>query len=297
MDADRTNNMADFEKKEQDIMAFEEEFTKKEKTLKELTQKCQDLDQKLKVYEEKSSQDEIVATQLSELRAKIEQYEQSTKELTETNTRLRDALQNIQDDSVKLEDELNTLKSAQGDINELKSKNKMLEETVITQQKELIEKHKILKGRVAEGKESEIAASSIQKFIVGKTETITEFNRLLENVKFRLFLVFPAIEDLMDLNLTSFSKLQSKAEIRIATAIDQTNNTQLKIIKAYPNVEFRHYKAKDRWGLSRDSEEICFVAQSENKDLIGISSSDSKINDLFLKLMTEAWLKGEKITP
>jgi len=295
MDADRANIMADFEKKEQDITAFEEEFTKKEKSLKELTQTCQDLNQKLKVYEEKSSQDEIVATQLSELRSKIEQYEKSIQELTETNTRLREALQNIQEDSVKFEDELNALKSAQGDINELKSKNKMLEETVITQQKELIEKDKILKGRVAEGKESKLSASSIQKFIVGKTETITEFNRLLENVKFRLFLVFPVIEDLLDFNLTSFSKLEGKAEIRIATAIDRSNDAHLKIMRSYPNVDFRHYKNKDRYGLERDSEEICFVAQSENKDLIGISSSDSKINDLFLKLMTEAWLKGEKI--
>jgi DNA repair exonuclease SbcCD ATPase subunit len=296
MDADRTSNLVDFEKKERDILAFEEEYTKKEKTLKDLLQKCKELDQKVKVYEEKSSQDEVVATQLSELRVKIEQYEKSNQELTETNARLQMALQNVQDDGVKIEDELNALKSATGDINEIKSKMKMLEETVIAQQKELVEKDKILKGRIAEGAESKIAARSIQRFIVGKAETISEFNRLLENVKFRLFLVFPAIEDLLDLNLTVFSKLEGKVEIRIATAIDRNNDAHLKIIRSYPNVEFRHFKNKDRYGLESDSEEICFVAQSENKDLIGLSSSDSKINDLFLKLMTEAWLKAEKIT-
>ncbi len=292
METERSHLITDFEKREQKIMEFEENYVKNEKLLKELTEKCQNLEEKLKIYEEKSSQDEVIAAQLNELRSKIKQYETEIQELNETNARLRNALTNLQEENIKLEDELNSLKSDHTDINELKSKLKVLEETVITQQKEIVEKDKILKGKFIE-EEGYKPESSLQKFIIGKIETIKEFNRLLNNVQFRIFLVVPKIDDLEQLNLPKDEKI----DIRIATSFDLTNPAHQSLIKSFPNAEFRNYSGKDRWGLERDAEEICLVAESENKDFIGISSSDSKICELFSKLLTEAWLKGEKITP
>ncbi|NVM53038.1 MAG: hypothetical protein HWN66_05000 [Candidatus Helarchaeota archaeon] len=277
MNSGRTNTLTDFEEREKKIKDFEEDFKQKEKQLKELTQK-------LKGFEEKSSQDEVVTSQ-------IEQYEQKIKELDEMTSRLRNALGNLQEENIKLEDELNSIKSEHGDISELKSKLKVLDETVITQQKEIVEKDKILKGRATE-EGGGLPEGTLQKIIVGKVETIKEFNRLLEDVKFRLFLIIPTVEDLDQLNLPK----DSKVDTRVATAFDLSNAAHKGLISTYPHIEFRSYSKKDRWGIERDAEEICLVAESENKDYIGISSSDSKICELFLKLLTEAWLTATKIT-
>lgn len=286
MNNEKSNEISAFEEREKKILEFEDVFTKNE----QLANKCQDLEQKLKALEEKSSQDEVVAAQLGELHSKIEEYEKTIQDLNGMSSNLRNALANVQEDNIKLEDELNSLKTEHGDVGELKSKLKTLEETVISQQKELIEKDKILKGEfIAE--EGQTSDSALQRFIVGKVETIKEFNNLIEEVKFRLFLIVPTIEDLEQLNL----EIDEKVDIRIATSFDHTNSSHKKIIETVPNAEFRNYKGKDRWGIECDGEEVVLVALSENKDYIGISSADSKICDLFSKLLTEAWLKGEKI--
>lgn len=280
MDSDRANSYSDFEEREKKILEFEQNLIENEEKLKTLTKECEDLNQKLKLVEE--SQDEMIATQLKELRAKLEESDQMT-------TNLRSALQNLQEDNIKLEDELNAFKSEHGDINEVKEKLQVLEETVITQQKEIVEKDKILKGRQEEG---EVLESALQKFIVGKVETVKEFNHLLENAKFRLFLIVPTIEDLKQLNLPDDSNI----DMRVATAFDLENKFHREYLESYSNVDFRVYSKRDRWGIERDAEEICLVAESENKDYIGISSSDSKICELFLKLLTEAWLTADKVS-
>ena len=293
MTTERSKGSSSFEKREKEILAFEENIQKNENELKELSTKCQELEKKLKIFEEKSSQDEVIEAQLSELRAKIQEYEQTLKESNETNSRLQSALGQMQEENIKLEDELNSFKKYQVNVKDLKSKLKVLEETVITQEKELIEKDKILKGQFTDEEGSKIPIGTLQKFIVGRVETIKEFNNLLEKVQFRLFLIVPSPEDLEDFNL---NQLDPKVDIRIATAFDLSNDSHKKMIQEYPNADFRNFSGKDRWGIERDKEEICLVAESENKDLIGISSTDSKIVELFLKLLTEAWLKGEKIS-
>lgn len=290
MDAERTDIITDFEEKEKEILEFEAKFIKNEQLLKELTEKCQVLEQKLKMLEEKSSQDEVIAAQMNELRSQIAEYEQKAKEAEDMSERLRNALGNIQEENIKLEDELNSIKSDTGDIKELRSKLQVLEETVIAQQKELVEKDKILKGEFVT-EEGSASVSALQRFIVGKVETINEFKRLIESTEIRLFIVVPTIEDLEQLDL----HLDPKIGIRIATSLDPSNTAHKKIIETLPNAMFRNYSGKDRWGIERDAEEVCLIAESENKDYIGISSSDSKICELFSKLLTEAWLKGERV--
>lgn len=278
-----TKVLTDFEEMEKKITDFEQNYLK----IKEQANKAQELEEKLNAFEAKFSDDEVIAAQLQDLHSQIEQYEKTNRELNEANSRLQNALSTIQEDNIKLEDELNNIKSEHGNVKELKSKLAVLEETVITQQKELVEKDKILKGK-REGP----TESALQKFIVGKVETIKEFNRLIETAKFRLFLIVPKIEDLEQFN----RKKSEKINIRIATAFDLTNNAHKTILTSYPNTDFRNYAGMDRWGIERDAEEICIVAESENKDYVGISSSDSKICELFSKLLTEAWLKGTKVT-
>ncbi|HUY01479.1 MAG TPA: hypothetical protein VMV49_18090 [Candidatus Deferrimicrobium sp.] len=288
MSTDRTKSSSSFEKREKEILEFEELCIKNEQQLTHL----KELEKKLKVFEEKSSQDEVIAAQLNELREKIKTYEHDIQESDANNARLSAALGQLQEENIKLEDELNEFKSNQGNIQELKSKLKILEETVITQEKELIEKDKILKGQLITKDGCEISGNTSGKFIIGKVETLKEFNHLIENVKFRLFLIMPSAEDLKDLNL---NQLGPKVDVRIAAGFNLSDDSHKKIIQINPNIEFRNFSGRDRWGIERDAEEICLVAESENKDLIGISSSDSKICDLFSKLLTEAWLKGEKI--
>ncbi len=286
-----TEEITLLEAKEKKILEFEENFTKNEALLKEYTEKCGVLEEKLRTLEEKSSKDEVVAAQLGELHSKIEEYENTIQQLNENNERLRNAISQLQEENIQMEDELNVIKTEHGDINEVKAKLKVLEETVITQQKELVEKDKILKGEFVT-EEGRVAEGSVQHFIVGKEETIQEFNRLIEAASYRLFLVIPRIEDLEDLNL----QLDAKVNLRIATSLDLSKPVHKKIANQISNAEFRNYPGKDRWGIERDGNEICIVALSENKDYIGFSSSDSKIFNLFSKLLTEAWLKGEKVS-
>ncbi|MHA1130550.1 MAG: hypothetical protein ACTSQI_06350 [Candidatus Helarchaeota archaeon] len=278
------------EEKEKKILEFEENYTKTEQLLKEYTAKCQDLEEKLRILEEKSSKDEVVAAQLNELHSKIEEYEHTIQELQANNERLRNAISQLQEENIQMEDELNSIKTEHGDINELKAKLKVLEETVITQQKELVEKDKILKGEFITD-DGCAAEGGVQHFIVGKEETLKEFNHLIENTSYRLSLVIPTIEDLEQLNL----QLDAKINLRIATSLDLSKPVHKKIANQFSNAEFRNYSGKDRWVIERDGQEICIVALSENKDYIGFSSTDSKIVNLFSKLLTEAWLKGEKV--
>ncbi len=285
MNSGPTKTLTDFEEKEKEILEFEKQYIENEKELKKLSEESQDLNQKLQNLEAKASQDEVVASQ-------IEDYKKKINELEETSSRLRTALGQIQEDNIKLEDELNSIKTEHGDIAELKSKLNVLEETVIAQQKEIIDKDKILKGRTSEA-EGNIHTGAVQKFIVGKVETLNEFNRLLDNVKFRLFLIVPTIEDLKQLKLLN----SANVDTRVATSLDLSNTAHKNFIQKYPDVDFRNYSKKDRWGIECDAEEICLVAESENKDLIGISSSDSKICEMFLKLLTEAWLTAARIAP
>ncbi|MHA1263751.1 MAG: hypothetical protein ACTSRS_00805 [Candidatus Helarchaeota archaeon] len=275
MESSHSKAITDFEEKEKRISEFEKEFIRKETELKELQEKY-------KLLEEQTSKDKV---------EKIAQYEGKIKELSETNERLRNALNQLQEENIQLEDELNKIKSEHADINELKSKMQILEETVITQQKEIIEKDKILKGRMGEDEEATLE-STLQKFIVSKAETIKEFNRLLDAAKFRLFLIVPTLDDLQQLHL----KNNPDVDTRIATAFDLSNEGQKDFIAKFPDVEWRLYTKKDRWGIERDAEEICIVAETENKDYIGISSSDSKVTQLFLKLLTEAWLTADKVS-
>lgn len=269
-----TSEMMDFEEKEKIILAFEQEYVQIQTELKELNEKY-------KLLEEQTSKEKV---------EQITQYEEKIKQLTEMNERLRTALEQLQEENIKQEDELNSIKADHADITELRSKVQILEETIINQQKELVEKDKILKGRTAEG-EGEALESTLQKFIVGKVETITEFNRLLDTVKFRLFLIVPTIEDLQQLNL----KNNPDVDTRVATAFDLSNESHKNYIKSYPDIEFRSYNKKDRWGIERDAEELCLTIETENKDYIGISSSDSKVTEILLKLLTEAWLTASKI--
>ncbi|NVM28597.1 MAG: hypothetical protein HWN65_07115 [Candidatus Helarchaeota archaeon] len=275
MNSERTNIIADFEEKEKKILEFEDEFAK----MKESSKEYEKLREKMK-----SSQDEAIASQIDELHSKMEEHEQ-------TNNRLRTALQQIQEENIALEDELNSIKSEHGDIGELKSKLQVLEDTVITQQKEIVEKDKILKGKRAE-EAGLTTEGTLQKFIVGKMETIKEVNRLLKNSKFRILLIVPSFDDLKQLNIPENPKIDT----RIATAFDLANKFHREFIHKFPHVEFRNYSKSDRWGIERDAEEVCLVAESENKDYIGISSSDSKICDLYSKLLTEAWLTASKVS-
>ena len=284
MNSGRNKPVIDFEEKENKIIEFEKQFTENEKQLEKLTGECQDLQQKLQNLEAKTSQDEVVASQ-------IDDYRQKITELEEMSARLRTALGQLQEENIKLEDELNGIKTEHGDITELKAKLTVLEETVITQQKEIVDKDRILKRRTSE-EDGGIDESAPQKFLVGKVETVTEFNRLLENVKFRLVLIVPTVQDLKQLKLMN----NPNVDTRIATSLDLSNVAHKNFIKQFPNAEFRNYSKKDRWGIECDAEEICLVAESENKDLIGIASSDSKICELFLKLLTEAWLTATKIS-
>ncbi len=115
-------------------------------------------------------------------------------------------------------------------------------------------------------------------------------NRAIHNVT----IVAPHIEDLEDLKLF---EVRSSVSVKAACNIDPANSKHSDLLAEFEsldNISIRQYDAKDRWGISRDNEEVFLAAVGEDSNLV-FYSRDALHLKLFNPIIMESWLRSRKV--
>ncbi|MFX1451525.1 MAG: hypothetical protein ACFFCM_11820 [Promethearchaeota archaeon] len=318
---------ATIEEQEQIVLKFEKELQEnlkeKEETIENLekrlaeTQKMiEDLQNTHKENIEKLEQDYIkketeMQKTFQELKDEFSGIQEKIKNLEEQNSRQTKVIKNLKENIENKEKEIKTKdekleKAIQADeqlvskIDDLKNQLKEKVETISDKQNKIEELKKNIADLESDFEKLNVEYQNIKEqkmgLIQGKENIISIMNNMLDNVKIRLLICTPTIEDLEEIELQNLDK---KINIRIATFIDlkiEKHKDILDTFSGFPNITFRNFDKNDRWGLEHDREEIILAAHSDKTPgPMGMMSNNPKHIEFFSTLLSEAWISGKPL--
>ncbi|MFX0100874.1 MAG: hypothetical protein ACFFCS_14965 [Candidatus Hodarchaeota archaeon] len=163
-----------------------------------------------------------------------------------------------------------------------------------------------MESRVLEGKKtiedfwerekSEILYSMSEVWFVRSPEAvISAINESLMEAKMRMLIVAPTLDDI---DIRPILSAKKTTNIRIATAIDVSNDRHLAILSVLdekPNVSYRNYKgAVTVWGVNRDFEKCVVAVVSKNNEVAGLGTVLEEDIRLFSPILEDCWIAGKK---
>ncbi len=277
--------IADLKKEhELKIQQLEKNYLEKEqdmqKTFEELKSEFGGVQEKIQNYEEQNSRQVKVIKNLKE------NIEKQNKEIEDKEKKLETALQADEKLVSKIEDLKNDTKEKTKEITGKQEKINELKKTISDLENDF-EKLNVEYQNIKEQKTG---------LIQGKENIISIMNNMLDNVKIRLLICTPTIEDIEQIELQNLNK---KINIRIATFIDLNIENHKEIMdtfSGFPNITFRNFDKQDRWGLEHDREEIILAAHSDKTPgPMGMMSNNPKHIEFFSTLLSEAWISGKPL--
>ncbi len=135
---------------------------------------------------------------------------------------------------------------------------------------------------------------NLEKIRFSRDQISAKVVEILGRAIHNVTLVTPSIEDLEDLKLF---EIKSSVSVKVACNIDQGNskhNDLLAEFESLDNIAIRQYDAKDRWGISRDNEEVFLGAVGEGSNLVFYSRDPLHLK-LFNPIIMESWLRSRKL--
>lgn len=139
-----------------------------------------------------------------------------------------------------------------------------------------------------------VGALDLEKVRYSREQIVTKIIEILNHAIHNVTIVTPSIEDLEDLKLF---EVKNSVSVKVACNIDPANSKHSDLLAEFEsldNITIRQYDAKDRWGISRDNEEIFLGAVGEDGNLV-FYSRDSLHLKLFNQIIMESWLRSRKI--
>ncbi|MHC1592383.1 MAG: coiled-coil domain-containing protein [Candidatus Helarchaeales archaeon] len=261
-----------------------------EKTLKEKEAELEKVNAELSSLKEnveneiKQSYDELIDRQTKIIKNKkeeIEKLDEKIKDISELsaslereNARLKEELEKLKD---KIENQQSTILEKNDQILDLKDEVRKLNETIAS-----------LQDKLESTKEKSF------KYIQGREQLIEIMNEALSKARMRILIITPTIKDLESLN---FSLLSDRVSVRVATFVDKNEEDQelLRSFMGRKNFSVRNFPRQDRWGLEFDREGLVIATHAENVGPIGFYLSEYKQIELYLTLLSEAWVQGRPI--
>jgi len=137
-------------------------------------------------------------------------------------------------------------------------------------------------------------AIDLEKVRYSREQIIAKIIEILNRAIHNVTIVTPSIEDLEDLKLF---EVKSSVSVKVACNIDPANSKHSDLLTEFEsldNISIRQYDAKDRWGISRDNEEVFLAAVGESSNLV-FYSRDALHLKLFNPIIMESWLRSRKV--
>ncbi|MHA1369305.1 MAG: hypothetical protein ACTSWN_03025 [Promethearchaeota archaeon] len=132
-------------------------------------------------------------------------------------------------------------------------------------------------------------------FVRSPEAVISSINEALTEAKMRVLIVAPTLDDI---DIRPLLETPKKVNIRIACAIDITNDRHqaiLSILDEHPNVSYRHYKGEVMiWGVNRDFEKCVVAVVSKEKEVAGIGTVLEEDIRLLTPILEDCWRSGKK---
>jgi len=224
---------------------------------------------------------------------KIDKSKSENEEIIENYKKKFDDLQElIKNKEAEFENERNSLMA---EITNEKNNHK--EELIKLQEDFEKQKEKLIKEfeqKLKEEKENYQINDNI-KILIGENQFISQINEILKNVKVRVLLILPHLDDLNNIDLSS---IDENVSINLSTRIDLKNPEHENIIsnlrKNY-NIIVRNYESEDLWGLKKDGDSLLLASKLESGEYFGFFTSDIKNVNLFSVIISDANLRAKKI--
>nr|MDO8114681.1 hypothetical protein [Candidatus Sigynarchaeota archaeon] len=132
-------------------------------------------------------------------------------------------------------------------------------------------------------------------FVRSPEAVISAINESLPEAKMRVLIIAPTLDDI---DIRPILDAKSSINIRIACAIDVSNEKHLAIMSVFdehPNISYRHYQgAVTIWGVNRDSEKCVVCVVSKSKEVAGIGTVLQEDIKIFNPILEECWMNSKK---
>jgi len=265
----------------------EEKIIKLEKEVVETTAEFSNLKEEF-VPEIKKEFQEQISRQSRAIRSQREDLEKRETEIKELQEKLEKSVSSSEQLLKKIDEQKEKLET---DSNEKENLTSQLNKKISSLESDIKDKDQMIEKYEEQSKKSKAQKTGL---ITGQEEIISLMNNLLENARMRVQIVAPTIEEI---NLIDFSKIPKKVNVRIATFIDLSDDRHKDILEGLtlPNITFRNYKKKDRWGLEQDREGLIIAAESKKALPLGLLTNDLNHIELFNSMISEAWIQGRPL--
>ncbi len=231
-------------------------------------QQMQTLQEALKLKDDQLNQLKMTSASSSDVAAMQTQMKDRQKLLDEKNAQIEDLKKEI----VAVKKEVDLLNQ------DLEAADKMGED---------------LQKQLKEGTGSG-GAIDLEKVRYNHEQIAAKVREILNHAIHNVTIVTPSIEDLEDLKLF---EVKSSVSVKVACAIDPSNSKHSDLLAEFEsldNILIKQYDAKDRWGISRDNEEVFLAAVGEGSNLV-FYSRDALHLKLFNPIIMESWLRSRKV--
>ncbi|OLS11991.1 MAG: transmembrane protein [Promethearchaeota archaeon CR_4] len=196
---------------------------------------------------------------------------------------------------VQLKDRQKILEEKNAQIEDLKKEiiNIKKENNLLNQDLEAADKL----SEELQKKLSDLSGSSgtldLEKVRYTRDQIAAKFIDILNHTIHNVTIVTPSIEDLENLKLF---EVKNSVSVKVACNIDGANQKHAELLAEFEsldNISIRQYDAKDRWGISRDNEEL-FLAAVGDSNLV-FYSRDALHLKLLNPIIMESWLRSRKL--